>query len=156
MVKPGPIPKPADKRQGRGPKHELIALDGRMQRPDPDPEWAPTVKDAWEAFWSSDVATAANPTTMPALNRLFTLYDQHERAIAATRQALVVEGSKGQMRVNPLADYALKVDTAIGKLEAEFGLTPTARARLGLSVAAAQEAIDKLTAPRPVLLESDE
>ena len=155
MGRRGPLPKPEDKRQGHRTRGALIPLEGGIQAPDPDAEWTEVVKEAWLAYWESDVASAAQPTTLPALKRLFTLYDQHERAMAVVRQALVVKGSTGQIRVNPLADYALKVEGQIQKLESEFGLTPTARARLGLSVAQAQEAIEQL-ASKPIVLEVED
>jgi phage terminase small subunit len=71
---------------------------------------------------------------MPAVRRLFGLYDQFERAQRVARKTLLVPGSKGQARLNPLADYALKLDTAILRLENELGLTPISRARLGLTI----------------------
>ncbi len=42
-----------------------------------------------------------------------------------------MKGSKGQIRVHPLADLIFKLETAIRHLEAEIGATPMARARLG-------------------------
>jgi P27 family predicted phage terminase small subunit len=60
------------------------------------------------------------------------MYDQHSRSMDVASQTLLVKGSTGQVRVNPLADHALKLEGAIVRLENELGLTPAARVRLGI------------------------
>jgi P27 family predicted phage terminase small subunit len=60
------------------------------------------------------------------------MYDQHARSMDVASQTLLVKGSTGQVRVNPLADHALKLEGAIVRLENELGLTPAARVRLGI------------------------
>jgi P27 family predicted phage terminase small subunit len=60
------------------------------------------------------------------------MYDQHSRAMEVVGKALVVKGSTGQIRANPLADLALKLEGSIGRLEGELGLTPAARQRMGI------------------------
>ena len=52
--------------------------------------------------------------------------------LACVGKALVVKGSTGQIRANPLADLALKLEGSIGRLEGELGLTPAARQRMGI------------------------
>lgn len=48
-----------------------------------------------------------------------------------------MEGSTGQMRPNPFYATALQLEAAILRLENELGLTPKARAALGLTAAQA-------------------
>lgn len=103
------------------------------------PPRAPTglskqVQSWWRTFWESDVAGVVHPENMPALRRLFNMYDERERAQAIVKKALVVKGSVGQVRVNPLASHVGDLDGRILKLENELGLTPLARARLGIAV----------------------
>ena len=52
------------------------------------------------------------------------------------RKALVVRGSTGQIRANPLADLALRLDASIVRLENELGVTPAARGRMGIRISA--------------------
>lgn len=138
--------KPADRAQGhRG--HELTLVQGDnapVKVPRPPKGLAPEVRRAWAAYWRSPMATLAQEVDRPAIARLFRLYDQHERAMAALNVALVVKGSQGQLRVNPVADYVSKLDTQILRLENEFGLTPMSRARLGLTIAQGQLTVEEL------------
>ena len=110
------------------------------------------VLGAWRAYWGSEVSGVAAEVDLPAIGRLFGLYAQHERAAAVVEQALVVKGSTGQVRVNPLAGHMLQLESAILRLENELGLTPAARARLGISIeekhAAATSFIDELAKRR--------
>ncbi|MGH7337306.1 MAG: phage terminase small subunit P27 family [Myxococcota bacterium] len=112
--------------------------------PRPPKGLATEVRRAWAAYWRSPMATLAQEVDRPAITRLFRLYDQHERAMAALVVALVVKGSQGQLRVNPVADYVAKLDTQILRLENELGLTPMSRARLGLTIAQGQLTVEEL------------
>jgi P27 family predicted phage terminase small subunit len=88
----------------------------------------------WETYWRSPAATISDPVDMAAIQRLFGLYSQHQKASEVVAQGLVVKGSVGQIRVNPLADHVLKLESAILRLETELGLTPMARVRLGVEL----------------------
>jgi P27 family predicted phage terminase small subunit len=94
----------------------------------------------WAAFWRSPIAEVVIPAMdLPAVYRLFTLYDERERAYRAWRKQRLVRGSKGQLVLNPLAAQMNKMDTAIRQLEDRFGLTPKSRAQLGVTFTVAQE-----------------
>ena len=107
-----------------------------VRRPRARPEWRPDTKAAWHAYWSSELAGMAVAVDLPAIARLFAMYDQHARSMELVAQALVVRGSTGQLRTNPLADHALRLESAIVRLENELGLTPAARQRMGIRVSA--------------------
>jgi P27 family predicted phage terminase small subunit len=150
MGRRGPIAKPADQ-SGRGrrkvtPPLELVA-GGRMPAPDPpDGLTAQTLED-WASYWASDVAAAATPADVPVIRRLFALRSQHERYSDVIEQVgPMVGGSRGQMRINPLAVHALRLGEQILRLEAELGLTPASRARLGLDVARTRMTVEQLNA----------
>jgi P27 family predicted phage terminase small subunit len=91
-------------------------------------------RQAWTAYWNSDVARVADEVDLPAIRRLFTLYDEHQRALNAVRKSgeRIVTGSRGQLRMNPIFGHLSRLEVAIGHLEGQFGLTPASRARLGL------------------------
>jgi P27 family predicted phage terminase small subunit len=147
MGKRGPLGKPADRAQGHR-RRELTLVQGDeaplVKVPRPPKGLVPEVRRAWAAYWRSPMARLAQDVDRPAITRLFRLYDQLERAMAAVSVALVVKGSQGQVRVNPVADYVAKLDTQILRLENELGLTPMSRARLGLTIAQGQLTVEEL------------
>ena len=82
-----------------------------------------------------------------------------EAAIQIASGEPKVEGSQGQMRPNPFYGTALQLEAAILRLENELGLTPKARAALGLTAAQAgltvQQINERLASDQePVAVES--
>jgi len=143
----GPLPKPSERVAGhraREPGRVLELLPAAVQAPDPPPGLTDQVLVSWESYWASDVAAAASEVDLPLIRRLFVMYDQYAQAIEVVNKAIVVKGSTGQIRVNPLADYAFKLAGQILRLEEELGLTPLARQRLGIAVAERYRSLDEL------------
>ena len=143
----GPVAKSPERAQGhrqRKPALAEVTLIPITETPEPPPGLSHGVLDAWESYWRSDVAQATSEVDLPAVHRLFLMYEQHARATAAAQETLAVAGSKGQPRLNPLADYALKLETAILRLETELGKTPLARQRLGIAVGQAKLTLSEI------------
>ena len=90
------------------------------------------------------MAAVASEVDLPVIRRLFVMYDQYEKAIEIVSKAIVVKGSTGQIRVNPVGDYAFKLAGQILRLEEELGLTPLSRQRLGIAVAEKYRSLDEL------------
>ena len=134
MGRRGPLPKDPDALLGHRSKAERArpAAPGTFRPPRASDGWLPATRAAWRAFWASEMAAVASAVDLPAIGRLFAMYDQHSRAMEVVSKALVVRGSTGQIRANPLADLALKLEGSIGRLEGELGLTPAARQRMGI------------------------
>ena len=130
----GPVPKPADKLLGHRKRTPRAVKAEASPVVEPMEGWLPATKEAWATYWSSDLAAITLGVDRPSIRRLFDMYDQYARAMDVVRAALVVRGSTGQLRTNPLADHALRLDGVILRLENELGLTPAARGRLGISV----------------------
>jgi hypothetical protein len=83
---------------------------------------------------------------LPALKRLFELYDDLARARRAYRKHPLVEGSKGQRVRNPVAyDIATYLSEA-RQLEDRFGIGPRARLRLDVVLGQAQTSLADLHA----------
>jgi P27 family predicted phage terminase small subunit len=92
-------------------------------------------RQRWQAFWRSPLAGAvAVDSDLPALERLFSLYDERERAYRAYRRERLVTGSQGQTVLHPLGRMMGVMDSEIRQLEDRFGLNPLARARLGITI----------------------
>lgn len=154
----GKLPKPDGERQGRAKRKSglVIAFSQRTV----DVPAAPSgllvaTRREWDSYWASHVSNATIDADMPAVERLFMLRDEWRRCFRVYREHRLVEGSKGQARINPLADQAHRLEQAISKLEAELGLTPLARARLGLTMGEAQLTLDQLN-DAAVQLEADD
>lgn len=60
----------------------------------------------------------------------------------------MVEGSTGQMRVNPLFDKILALETLMTKYEGLCGFTPADRARLGVAEVKRASAVEEFLAKR--------
>ncbi len=145
MGRRGPLAKPAERAQGHRRRANLAVVRAKpLDAPTPPEGLSEAVLAAWETYWRSEVAEAATDVDVPAIRRLFTMYEAHARATEVAMETLVVAGSKGQPRVNPLADYALRLEEKILRLENELGLTPLARMRLGIAVGQARMTLEEI------------
>ena len=156
MGKRGPIAKPPQQLHGRS-KTNLTLLEGEDFDPGEPP--FPHQQEDWDLYWSSPAGGVARPEDKPAVERLFKLRAHFEAAIQIASNEPKVEGSTGQMRPNPFYATAMQLETAILRLENELGLTPKARAALGLTAAQAgltvQQINERLTsANQPVPVEA--
>lgn len=150
---PGPPPKQAERRQRRNQRTSteragagLVALPGgRIEPPPPPAGLLQQTRQAWAAFWTSPLAMLVVPATEGlALARLWTLYDERERAYRGYRRERLVVGSTGQPALNPLAKAMQAMDAEIRALEDRFGLSPMARLRLGVQLGEAARSLEEL------------
>lgn len=143
----GPAPKPATNRQGhrKRPSLALVLPEKReIVTPDPPKGITKPARQCWESFWQSDVAAAIDiQADSHRLLRWITAVDEWHRVGKAFRKERVVSGSMGQPVINPLATYLTSLEATIKAAEAEFGMTPMARLKLGIAVGqAAKTAAD--------------
>ena len=93
-------------------------------------------RDTWELVWSSGIASQLQEQDTQALYRWIEYLDEWHRARRTLKGAdRLVPGSRGQMVLNPLIDYMQKLEANLRGIEDRLGLSPMARARLGLTVA---------------------
>jgi P27 family predicted phage terminase small subunit len=148
----GPPPKQSERRQRRNERTSteragvgLVALEGgKVEAPPPAPGLLKASRASWERFWSSPLAPLTIPADLPALERLWSLYDERARAYRGYRHERLVEGSQGQPVLNPLAAAMKAMDAEIRALEDRFGLTPMARLRLGVQLGEAARSLEDL------------
>ena len=148
MSSRGPTPKLPERRQ-RANRRGLGLVVAPLPAPQPLPEpprgLLKPVRDQWAAFWRSPVAAAIDrDSDLAAIRRLWTLYDERERAYRGYRKCRIVAGSTGQPVANPLARVMATLDGEIRNLEDRFGLTPMSRLRLGLTLGEARRSLDEL------------
>jgi P27 family predicted phage terminase small subunit len=141
--------KPADKRQNRSTKDlgvlPQIAVDPAAIPPAPSHLTERWVK-AWEIFWRSPFAQVVQPAQMPALERLFSMYDERERMDIYLREEPMIAGSQGQKILNPMYRQRTSVDAEIRQLEDRFGLHPKAGLTLGIVYGEAARSLEELNA----------
>ena len=141
-----PDRKPAARRQRRN-KPNLVLLDRGAKKV--SLHAAPKgllqeTRASWQVFWGSPLARIVEDTDLPALRRLFLLYDEHARCWRAFRTKRFVAGSRGQPRLNPLAQFVCALASEIRQLEKMFGFSPRARLQLGLTYGEAQRSLEDL------------
>jgi P27 family predicted phage terminase small subunit len=121
------------------PRSSTIAV------PEPPKGLLKITKDNWTSYWQSALSSVADPATdMPAITRLFTLYDERERAFRCYKDARLFYGPAGQPTLNPMGGMMKTFDAEIRQMEDRLGLTPRARLQLGIVLAGAKKSMDDL------------
>lgn len=138
--------KPAERRQRRNRTDVgLVVVKDSTPAPAPQRQWYAATKTSWSTFWGSQLAgLVQRDTDLPALERLWSLYDERERAYRSAQKGRLVEGSQGQPVINPLVTYMTTLDKEIRALEDRFGLTPMARLKLGVKFGEAARSLADL------------
>ena len=141
----GPLPKPDAERQdhhtARSSEKRLTVLAGGKKRliPQPPADLAPSSLLRWAEFWQSAVADAVDARSdLGRLYRWIEAVDELNLVGPIFRKVRLVKGSTGQTVLNPLAAYLGQLESVIAAAEAEFGMTPKSRARLGLTIGQAK------------------
>ena len=141
----GRFSKPPDQRQGHRVARVLPISSGVIDRPAAPTDFLRATREAWDEFWSSEIARITKPTQLPMIRRLFARYDERDRAYRAIKKhGRLVAGSQGQPVQNPLLKYIDACDNEIRQLEDRLGLSPRSFAQLGGHYAAAQKSLDDL------------
>ncbi len=141
---PGPAPKPREIRQNKikRPEIGLVKVDPAEKAviPKPPAGLLKKTRERWEAYWLSPVSKAVDPGADGGrLERWIRAVDEWHRVGETFRGSRIVKGSMGQPVLNPLATYLATLETTIARAEQELGLTPMARAKLGIVIG--QEAL---------------
>jgi len=145
-----PLPKDPAVRQRQNKRGSLATIARAAELvvqavPEPPDGLLERTKDRWAQFWTSSVAALVDRTSdLPALGRLFELYDDADRFRLHIRDAAMVTGSQGQMVRNPFVKDLKDTQAAIMALEDRFGLSPRARLGLNLSLGVAAKTLADL------------
>lgn len=131
----------------RGPLGDDTSVEvtgGLGYVPEPPPGLHEDVVDDWETYWTSGTANVVDEVDIPMVRRLFLYRDEHYRLGLLWGEMgtdeRVVEGSrhKDSLRLHPFGDRMKDLEALIAKLEDKLGLSPLARARLGIEIGQAQ------------------
>jgi phage terminase small subunit len=141
--------KPIEKRQNRATKDlgvlPQIEVDPRSI-PTPPAHLTERWIKSWEIFWASPFAQVVQPAQYPALERLFSMYEERDRMDVYLREEPMSVGSQGQKILNPMYRQRSAVDAEIRQLEDRFGLHPKAGLQLGIVYGEAARSLEELNA----------
>lgn len=102
--------------------------------PEPPTGLAKRTQELWRDYWQSKVSSAVDPLAdMHRIERWIRQVDEYDKVFRIFKRSRVVPGIKGGTVLNPLASYLATLETQITRCEKELGLTPLARAQLGLT-----------------------
>lgn len=101
--------------------------------------------DAWDAYWTDVIAGVVRPGDAPLVDRWVRNVDRYHRIMRLADKQPVVEGSTGQQKPNGLYDLAFKIEASIKADEAQLGIGPLNRLRLGVKIAEGAKSLADLT-----------
>lgn len=124
-----------DRRQNRETINVVLG-DAPDAVPEPPQPLKAKARQVWEAFWRSPVAAALDPASDGFIVARWIAYVDEWYTIQRTlrKEGLMTTGSQGQPVLHPLAKHRQALETAIAAIEKQLGLTPQARAQLGISI----------------------
>lgn len=135
-------------RHGETPQLTVVRVETRTVRPLAVPEpakgWAAETVRAWGVFWRDGLAQLATPVDATAARRLFGMYDARAKLWRLALREPFAAGSTGQKRAHPAWALVFALDDRIARAERAFGITPAARAALGISFAEAKRSLADL------------
>ena len=120
-------------RRNKKPDLRLTRSNARASVPTPPRGLLVATCKKWDEYWRSDVSNVVQTAHIPALERMFMLIDELERATRAVRKrgGRMTTGSKGQLVQSPLLKYMDACLKEVSALEDRFGLTPGAMQKMG-------------------------
>ena len=110
--------------------------------PKPPKGMLPVTRQAWVEYWDSPVARAADGVDLPVIIRLFQYRDELTRLSKAWNKlepaAMWPLSASGVPGHHPMRARMEKLEVSVLNLEDQLGLTPKARARLGIELGNAE------------------
>jgi phage terminase small subunit len=131
----------------RAPRQGLKIVPNPERPPPPKPptgllKWT---RERWDAYWSAPISDHVDrDSDLHKVESFFEFVDERRRAWTAYRRKRFVPGSMGQLRLNPVWKVVLECEQRIDRLGDELGLSPLARARLGIAFGEAASAMREL------------
>jgi P27 family predicted phage terminase small subunit len=125
--------KPEPKVEAEAPA--LTQLDGSPIPEMPPGRWRKPTQQVWISFWStSEIAPVMTEADHFVLYRYIVAVDEYHHAMTGVRKERTVNGSMGQIVLNPLTTWAKTQSDEMRKLEEELGIGLKKRAALGIEV----------------------
>lgn len=144
---PGPARKPPGKRiRKTTPAIGLVSTTAGKRPPKMPVGLCRQAQDAWRGYWSDEVAGVMRASDITLALRWIANVDRYYRLIAEADREPVVDGHTGQPRPNGLYNLALKIEASIKVDEAQLGIGPLNRLRLGVALSETARTLADLNA----------
>jgi len=144
----GPAPKAAARRQRS--RRDMGTDIGALAHPGRPPAMprglCRQAQTAWTAYWNDVVSGVTRPADTPLVQRWARNLDRYHRLLAEADSNPVVTGSMGQPRANPVYDVILRMEQGLRLDEAQLGIGPLNRLRLGVALTESAKSLAELNA----------
>jgi P27 family predicted phage terminase small subunit len=155
---PGPPPKAAARRQRS--RRDIGADIGAVRRPGNPPTMpaglCKQAQTAWAGYWKDAVSGVMRSSDAPIVLRWVKNLDRYHRLLAEADAAPIVEGSMGQPRPNPVYRLVFDLEASIKTDEAQLGIGPLNRLRLGVAMTESAKSLADLRAEAEADAENDD
>ena len=126
-----PAGRAVDPRNGR--RADLTVNKPKVERFDPPDGLLESSLEQWDAYWEDPVATVQTGVDKALLLRWITNLDRYSRLIEAADLEPLKRNSQGES-ANPLYAVAFKIEASLKADEAQLGIGPLNRSKLGIAV----------------------
>lgn len=134
-----------DRRNGQRLVDVGPAPDG-VQKVDPPDHICESARAAWDDFWADRPALLLTPSSRVVLLRWVDALDRYLRTSAEADQQPLVEGSQGQLVVNPLYKIAQLALSTVTDCERQLGIGGLNAANLGLAAISEKRSLQEMNA----------
>jgi P27 family predicted phage terminase small subunit len=132
-----------DKRNGQ---RVSVVTTGQVEQFNAPAHVCAAARDAWDGFWDDRPALLLTPAAKVVLLRWVDALDRYLRTTAQADEQPLVEGSQGQMVVNPLYKVARDALTTVQDCEKQLGIGGLNAASLGLAAITEQRSLADMNA----------
>ena|SRR6266704_1330174 len=134
-----------DRRNGQQANLSVVAGDAEVVRvPMPDGLLKET-QEQWDAYWADPVASVQTLVDRSLLLRWIKNLDRYERLIAEADRSPLVEGLHA-VSAHPLYAVASKIEASVKADEAQLGIGPLNRSKLGIAVISERRSLADMNA----------
>jgi len=99
---------------------------------------------AWRSYFADAVSGVLREADTPIVVRWVRNLDRYHRLLAEADSEPIVAGSTGQPKPNPLYDMAYRIEASIRVDEAQLGIGPLSRLRLGAQLSESAKTLAQL------------
>lgn len=112
--------------------------------PIPDECDQPEAVEAWDNYWNDPVSSVVTEVDHSVLIRWITMVNRYFKLMKEADESPVISTTSNGNLAHPLYKVALAMENQIERLESKLGISPSARARLGIQILGQEQAKQNL------------